>query len=86
MLGAKEQALLRAVMNNDIEAVESLLKEGVQYCDANERGETAFTMACWQGRAPIVKLLLQLPNIQTNHREVGGYSGLFLASEKGMCA
>ena len=81
--------VLRAAMGGHLEVVKMLL-ERVQGADVNvsnkRDGSTALYMACQNGDAPIVELLLAMSDIDVNRSLDDGQSPLFAAAENGHLA
>ena len=52
-------ALMKAVQNNDVSAVKKLIAEGVNVSELDANQDAPLVMAAYEGRAEIVKLLLE---------------------------
>jgi uncharacterized protein len=78
-----EQALLDAAQRGDIEAVRTLLAEGVAVDAAFGDGMTALHLAAERGDADLVELLVSAGASVSARVRIGGYTPLHIASRSG---
>ncbi|KAG0308949.1 hypothetical protein BGZ97_013212 [Linnemannia gamsii] len=78
---AKSQALMQAVAEGKVEAVEKLLKDGANHSARAAHGRTMLHFATMTGSLPIVKLLLSYGHpwnlVDDDYKSVGDYAKSF---------
>jgi len=80
--GSRTTALQRAAYQDDLAAVESLVRSGADVTAANRYGVTALSLACTNGNAPMIDLLLKA-GAEPNTSLPGGETALMTAARTG---
>lgn len=77
-----EAALFTAAAKGDIGELKSLLAEGININEKNEKGETALMLAAFNNRIKFAKLLLE-KGADVNMKDEDGHTALFFALKRG---
>ncbi|WP_342608793.1 ankyrin repeat domain-containing protein [Vibrio tritonius] len=78
-------ALIQAVLSNDIEQVIALLDIGYDVNEQDEHKMTALLYSCAEQNEEIMKVLIEA-NAEVNHRNENGFSALDIATIAGEIA
>ncbi|RXJ88088.1 ankyrin repeat domain-containing protein [Arcobacter sp. CECT 8985] len=78
-------ALIQAVLNNDIEEVKVLLSRGYDVNEPDKQQMTALLHSCAEQNEEIMKVLIEA-NAEVNHKNEHGFSALDIATIAGEIA
>lgn len=78
-------ALIQAVLSNDIEKVRVLLNTGYDVNEQDEQKMTALLHSCAEQNEEIMKVLIEA-NAEVNHKNKNGFSALDIATIAGEIA
>ncbi|MDD5456797.1 MAG: ankyrin repeat domain-containing protein [Candidatus Margulisbacteria bacterium] len=79
----KNELLIKAADDNDLDKLQLLIKKGADVNATNEEGDTALTLSADKGHIKIVKKLLEIPGINVNTKNNYSDSALILAVDSG---